>query len=171
MENFDTFFNCFNYQKAELQIEEGSFTPDGRLFEKVNPDNSFKAFFGDTVVFDLDVSTKEKVSEIIDRLYEAVPACFSERLRTDKLHMTLHDLSSSGDLGSVSSDVFLNELKMLQISEERPIQPQRIRMKTNFVINMVSTSLVLALVPADEGEWNKLQEIYDRLGGLLGLRG
>lgn len=34
-------------------------------------------------------------------------------------------------------------------------------MKTNFVVNMVNTSLVLALVPSDETEWNKLQVLYD----------
>lgn len=161
MEKYNDFSDRISYQSAELQIGNGNFTPDGRVYEKVNQDNSFKPFFGDTVVFDLDKRSREKVSKIIDNLYDAAPECFCERIKTDTIHMTLHDLSASDDLSAVSAETFCNEVDLLRVIKEKPLKPHLIKMKTNFIVNMVSTSLVLALVPTDEGEWNKLQELYD----------
>ena len=161
MEKYNDFLSRISYQQAELQIGEGYFIPDGRVYEKVNPNNTFKQFYGDTVVFDLDSRTKAKISKIIDALYEVVPECFCEKLDKGTIHMTLHDLSASDNLESISLEVFNNEIKLLQVLKGNPVKPQTIKMKTNFIINMVSTSLVLALVPADEEEWNKLQELYD----------
>lgn len=161
MEKYKDFSDRISYQSAELQIGSGDFTPDGRIYGKVNPDNSFKPFFGDTVVFDLDKRSKEKVSRLIDELYNAAPECFCERIKTGTIHMTLHDLSASDDLSAVSAEVFGNEVDLLRVIKENPPEPRLIKMKTNFIVNMVSTSLVLALVPADEAEWNKLQELYD----------
>lgn len=161
MENYNDFLNRISYQQADLQIGDGYFTPDGRVYEKVNADNTFKPFYGDTVVFDLDSRAKTRIYKIIEKLYESVPECFCQRLDKSTLHMTLHDLSASGKLDNISSEIFTNEIKLLQLLKDKPIEPQTIRMKTNFVINMVSTSLVLVLVPADEAEWEKLQTLYD----------
>lgn len=161
MENYSDYLNRISYQKADLQIGEGSFKPDGRLFEKVNQGNGFKPFYGDTVVFDLDSCIKEKISGIIDRLYETAPECFCERIKADTIHMMLHDLSASDKLENMAVEVFDNEVNLLRVLKGNPQKAQTIKMKTNFIINMVSTSLVLALVPADEVEWNKLQEMYE----------
>lgn len=166
MENYNDFLNRISYQKSELQIGESFFNPDNRVYEKVNPDNTFKPFYGDTVVFDLDSRTKTRLYKFIDNLYQSVPECFCQRLDKNTLHMTLHDLSASDNLDSISSEVFQNEIKLLQILKANPQKPQTIKMKTNFVINMVSTSMVLALVPADEAEWNKLQILYDLINGV-----
>ena len=54
METYKDFLERISYQYPELLLEEGDFKPDKRVYEKVDPDNSFKPFFGDTVVFDLD---------------------------------------------------------------------------------------------------------------------
>ncbi|MGN1432434.1 MAG: hypothetical protein ACI4XI_01915 [Ruminococcus sp.] len=161
MESYNDFMNRISYQKADLQICEGYFNPDGRVYEKVNPDNTFKPFYGDTVVFDLDSRTKTRIFKIIEKLYQSAPECFCQRLDKSTLHMTLHDLSAADSLDVVSSEVFQNEIKLLQILKDNPQKAQTIKMKTNFVINMVDTSLVLALVPADEAEWDKLQTLYD----------
>ena len=45
-----------------------------------------------------------------------------------------------------------HEVGLLRLLKEKPQQPQTIKMKTSYIINMVSTSLVLALTPADEVE-------------------
>lgn len=161
MESCNDFLKRISYQQSELQIGDGYFNPDGRVYEKVNPDNTFKPFYGDTVVFDFYSRTKTRIFKIIERLYKSVPECFCQMLDKSTLHMTLHDLSASYNLDSISSGVFQNEIKLLQIIKDNPQKPQTIKMKTNFVINMVSTSLVLALVPADEAEWDKLQTFYD----------
>ena len=114
METYKDFLARISYQQPELLLEEGDFKPDKRVYEKVNPDNSFKPFFGDTVVFELDSSTKEMISKRIKKLYDTVPACFSEQINTDTLHMTLHDLSASDKLEKVSAEVFKNEVELLR---------------------------------------------------------
>lgn len=161
MECFDDFLKRISYQQAELQLGDGLFKPDNRVYEKVNQDNAFKPFYGDTVVFDLDSRVKNKIAGIIDRLYKTAPECFCERIKADTIHMTLHDLSASDTLENVATEVFDNEVKLLSVLKENPQKPMTIKMKTNFIINMVSTSLVQALVPADEVEWNKLQVLYE----------
>ncbi|MDE7390739.1 MAG: hypothetical protein K2M82_07355 [Lachnospiraceae bacterium] len=160
MEEYVDFIHRISYQQAELRIAEGDFTPDGRVYLKVNSDNSFKPFYGDTVVFDLNARDKAKISTLIDKLYDSCSECFCNRLDTSTLHMTLHDLSASDNLDNISIEVFCNEIKLLSLLKLNPITTQKIKMKTNFVINMVNTSLVLALIPTDEGEWDKLQSLY-----------
>lgn len=161
MENYRDFIKRISYQKAELQIGKSHFDPDERVYEKVNRSNGFKPFYGDTVVFDLDRRTKAKIAGIIDRLYEIAPECFCEKIKEETIHMTLHDLSASDKLENVASEAFDNEVKLLRVLKDNPQKPVTIKMKTNFIINMVSTSLVLALVPENEAEWNKLQQLYD----------
>lgn len=161
MEKYTDFLNRISYQQAELQIGEGRFNPDKRVYEKVQPNNTFKPFYGDTTVFELDSCTKFEISEIIDVLYTETPECFCEKIDKNTLHMTLHDLSASEHLENVSSEIFYNEVKILQMLKNKPIESETIKMKSNFIINMVGTSLVLTLVPESENEWNKLQALYD----------
>ena len=160
MESYSDFLYRISYQQPELQIGEGRFTADNRVLEKVSHDNSFSSFYGDTVVFDLKDKAKKKISAQIDTLYEEVPMCFAQRLDSSTLHMTLHDLSASSDLDSVSSNVFNNEVKLLRVLSENHIACETIDMRMNYIVNMVNTSLVLALVPENENEWNKLQKLY-----------
>lgn len=127
MENYNSFFNRISYQQSELQIGEGVFKPDNRVLEKVNPDNTFKPFYGDTVVFGLDSRTKTRIAKNIEKLYKSVLECFCQRLDKSTLHMTLHDLSASDNLDSISSEVFNNEIKLLQILKDNPQKPQTIK--------------------------------------------
>lgn len=162
MELYGDFFERINkFEKPELDIGESYFHPHAELGAKCCPDGSFRRFYGDTVVFELKHKAREKFGELIDELYEKAPECFSERIDKDTIHMTLHDLSASDDIGEVSPEVFMNEVKILEVLKDDPVKDFTIRMKTNSVINMVSKSLVMALVPCDEEEWNKLQELYE----------
>ncbi len=160
MEKYNDFLERISYQQAELQIGEGDFIPDDRVYQKVNNDNCLKPFYGDTVVFDLSSKTKKKIDKMIDTLYEVVPECFCERLSENTLHMTLHDLSASENLETISCELFHNEVQLLQYLSQEPCKSQTIKMKMNYIVNMVNTSIVLALVPADKNEWNKLQKLY-----------
>lgn len=161
MEKYFDFLDRISYQKAKLQICEGDFTPHKSLFEKVNTDNSFSPFYGDTVVFELDLQTKERIFSMVESLYAAVPECFCEGLNPRTLHMTLHDLDASVFKEKAATLSAQNESSLRALLTTNPVTRQTIKMKTNFVINMIGISLVLALVPDDEKEWNKLQKLYE----------
>ena len=160
MEKYSDFLSRISYQQAELQLGDGKFEADERVHQKVNSENSFKAFYGDTVVFDLCGKTKKKLNKIIDKLYEEAGECFCEKLRENTLHMTLHDLSAAESIEEISADVFRNEVKLLKIIRQEPIESHKIKMKLNYIVNMVNTSLIAALVPEDKSQWNKLQKLY-----------
>ena len=137
---------------------------------KVNADNTFKDFYGDTVVFDLDDDVKAELTEYTDLLYSTVPQCFCDRLIPHTFHMTLHDLSNSPILSEVAEQVFLNELKILQIkSELKKLKHAKITLKSTYVFNMVNTSLVLGLCPATENDYNAIMELYSIIDGVKKL--
>ena len=169
MESYSDFIKRISWQGSEFGADDAFFQPDGRVYQKVKQDNHFKKFYGDTVVFDLEKKTKKKVFEIIEKLYDTVPECFSEKLNESTIHMTLHDLSASDNLDNAGSQSFNNEIKLLEVLRNNPIKPQTIEMRTNFVINMIHTSIVLALVPADESEWNKLAQLFDAIDSVKRL--
>jgi 2'-5' RNA ligase len=94
----------------------------------------------------------------VDEIYKAAPECFAERLRTDTLHMTLHDLSNSPLLEVITAEM---ERNLEEVKNRLSGFTKRIiRMKTSFIFNMVNTSLVIGLVPADEGEFDKMMELH-----------
>lgn len=159
METYQEFLDRINsFEKKEARFGNDYFNGNKSIKLKVNADNSFKAFYGDTVVFNLDDRTKERLSGYTDALYEAVPESFCEKLVSDTFHMTLHDLSNSPDLQEIAAEVFKNELLVAENS--RKIKRQTIKMSSKYIFNMVNTSLVLGLYPIDEKEYNKLIELY-----------
>ncbi len=161
MEKYSDFLErTGKFEKPELEIREEDFHPHAELGAKCCPDGTFRKFYGDTVVFELKHKAKEKMSVLIEELYEKVPECFSEKIDKSTLHMTLHDLSASDNIDEVAGDVFRNEVKLLEVLRENPVKDDTIKMKTNVVMNMVSKSLVMALVPCEEEDWDKLQELY-----------
>ena len=160
METYEEFLARINsFETGELCFESDEFKGTPSLKKKLNQDNTFRDFFGDTIAFGLDKKVKDRLAEWVDRLYREVPECFGERLMPDTFHMTLHDLSASGSLTNVVADVFVNELKVREkIKGIRPVEI--IRMKSTYIFNMTDTSLVLGLIPADAEEYGKLMELY-----------
>ena len=136
---------------------------------KVNEDNSFKTFYGDTVVFDLDDEIKRKVADIIDTLYTESAECFCEKIISNTIHMTLHDLSNSPSLSDISQDMFNNEVNIINNSSSFQIKSKTIKMRTKFIFNMVNTSLVLGLYPINEEEYAKLMVLYDSIDKIKSL--
>lgn len=80
---------------------------------------------------------------------------------TDTFHVTLHDLSNSPVLRNVAEELFENELKVIeQMKIIRNRKKAKIRTKSKCLFNMVDTSLVLGLYPADQDAYNRLMELY-----------
>ena len=181
-ETYREFLDRINsFEKKELSLGEGYFCGNASLVQKVDADNKFKKFYGDTIVFDLDAAVKEKLAVYLEKLYAIAPECFAERLVTDTFHMTLHDLSNSAMLENVASEMFWNEIRVLEqakkasklgldemygdvpddmVHELGKQGSWKIKMRTNYIFNMVNTSLVLGLYPVDEKEYEKIMALY-----------
>jgi 2'-5' RNA ligase len=164
MERYGDFLGRVSaFEVAELDLGKSYFRGRASLADKIDEENRLKAFFGDTVVFDLDEAVKNRISDLADRLYSHAGDCLAERLSGATLHMTLHDLSNGTNLSEIQGKMAENEEKIRSTS----LPSRTIKMKSTFVFNMVNTSLVLGLVPADEGEHIKLMELYDVFDEIL----
>ena len=170
METYSEFLNRINsFEKKKIDFGGNHFSANPKLLQKVDENNGFKKFYGDTVVFDLDKVAKKTLAEYVDVLYKSVPQCFCERLRSD-FHVTLHDLSSSPDLRSVAEEAFRNEIAIIEKAVEiRRHVKVKIKMKSKCVFNMVDTSLVLGMYPADEEAYCGLMELYSVFEGIKKL--
>ena len=133
METYKEFLDRINsFEKSEIDLGNDYFKGNPSIALKVNEDNSFRPFYGDTVVFNLDDTTKQKLKKIVDSINKVAPECFCESLVSNTFHMTLHDLSNSPVLEDVASELFHNELKALKIAEN--ITEQKIKMKSKIRI-------------------------------------
>lgn len=171
METYKEFSDRINsFQKKELDLGGNDFAVSQSVALKVNADNTFKDFYGDTVVFDLYDKTKATLTEYADILYYEAPQCFCERLIPHTFHVTLHDLSNSPILQSIAEETFFNELKILQIkSELQKLKRADIKLKSTYIFNMVNTSLVLGLSPATEKDYNAIMGLYSVIDGVKKL--
>jgi 2'-5' RNA ligase len=170
MESYNEFLNRINsFQKTVCELGKDDFIVNISLQNKVDKNNCFKPFYGDTVVFDLDDATKMILSDYTSQLYKAVPDCFCEKLVKNTFHMTLHDLSNSVALEDTVMDCFNNEIALLQKLQDQPINSCTIKMESTCVFNMVNTSLVLGLKPINEDEYIKLMNLYNYVDGVRDL--
>ena len=168
MEAYESFMSRIeSFETREMNIWGNNFESNPSLMKKVDEDNKFCAFYGDTIVFNLNEKTKEILSQMVDELYKKVPECFCERLVSDTFHMTLHDLSNSPNLEEIASEVFENELKVIEMAQQ--VRTGTIKMKSKCIFNMVNTSLVLGLYPINEEEYLKLMELYKLFNGVKWL--
>ena len=159
METYREFLDRINsFEKKEVSFGEADFCANPSLAKKVDEDNAFRAFCGDTIVFDLDNATKERLAEYVEKIYVTVPECICEKLISNTFHMTLHDLSNAPMLEDVAVEIFDNELKVLELKKN--VDAIKIKMKSKCIFNMVNTSLVLGLYPVDEEEYEKLMKLY-----------
>ena len=159
-----------SFQPKRPQYGDKYFEGSPSIPLKVGPDNTFRPFYGDTVVFPLDDGVKARLDDYVGALYRSAPECFCQRLGPGTFHMTLHDLSSAPALGDVAEELFDNELKVvdalhrLQKCDKAPI-----KMKSTAIFNMVDTSLVLGLYPTDEDGYRRLMELYAIFDAVKGL--
>ena len=162
METYQEFLDRINsFEKREINYGNKLFKGNPSISQKVDKDNVFRNFYGDTIVFALDDIVKEKLAEYVELLYQSAPECFCERLVPHTFHVTLHDLSNAPVLRDVAEELFENELKVIEkMGEIQKQEKEIIKMKSKYIFNMVDTSLVLGLYPVDEGEYRRLMDLY-----------
>lgn len=147
-----------DFEKAEYGIKDASLIPNNSVHQKFDGLNQFRPFFGDTLVFGLQSGVISNIKQIISEMYTCVPNCFSARIDESTMHMTLHDLSSSPIVEKAAAEARENYAKICEISHCLVVP--EITMKTNFVVDMNRTSLVLALKPINKEEFLKLMQLY-----------
>lgn len=160
METYKEFLDRINsFEMREWSFEQGDFKGNPSLIKKVKSDNSFRDFYGDTVVFHLNAENQKRIEMYLDKLYKEASECFCERLLTGTIHMTLHDLCNSNQLSEVAEEMTENE-KKISLRCKEVNMPTIIKMRSTSLFNMVNTSLVLGLCPVDEAEYQKLMSLY-----------
>lgn len=150
-------------------VPGGVFTTNSSLSNKVDPDGSFRPFFGSTVVFSLDARTKFALAGLQRGLYCEVGQMLAQPLTADTFHMTLHDLVN----GSVHSEALVRDmarvkdqvLPLLQIWQNEP----PLQMRATRTFNLVHTSVVLGLEPSDADSWRQLDRMYQELEAVVPL--
>ncbi len=162
METYQEFLDRIgSFEKRDVNYGNQYFKGNPSILQKVAKDNTFRDFYGDTIVFLLDESVRKQLEEYVELLYRAVPECFCRRLGSNTFHVTLHDLSNSPVLQNIAEEIFNNELKVVEIAREiKKYENTKIKMKSKYIFNMVDTSLVLGLYPADGEEYKRLLELY-----------
>lgn len=147
----------------------GDFTTNPNLRKKVEEGGNLLPFVGNTVVFLLDEDTKEKLRQLQEELYQAAPDMLAQPLQMSTFHMTLHDLAngSPGQPG-LQDYIRYTQERVSQILPAWKDAPP-LRMKMTWLFNMVNTSIVLGLKPADEDSWRRLDEMYTALEDVVRL--
>lgn len=157
-----------DYIRSSLP-DTGALATNSNLCKKVGEDGQFLPFYGNTVVFLLEETTKCALREIQDRLYREAGDLLSRKLDSETFHMTLHDLVN----GTEPDAVLLRRIeetkeKVIPLLETwRSLPP--LRMKATWIFNMVNTSVVLGLAPGDGVGWAQLDAMYTALEEVVPL--
>ena len=157
METYQEFLNRINSFEQDFDLSKKNFEPNPAVLVKIDEQNHFKSFYGDTAVFVLSPEEQEFFNSYTDLLYKKAPECFAERLHSETFQMTLHDLSNSPFESKVSEKMKQNEIQLRNMNFPK-IQ---IFMKFNAVFNMNHTALCIGLFPADDAEYQKLMQLYE----------
>lgn len=149
--------------------EGGGFSTNPNLLKKVAPTGKLLPYRGNTVVFLLEERIRLRLGQIRDTLYYAAPDMLAEKLRTETFHMTLHDLANGcGDDWTLNNRMAEAERRTRDIlSRWKRTEP--LHMKATWLFNMVNTSIVLGLAPADGNSWHRLDEMYTGLEAAVPL--
>lgn len=147
----------------------GDFTTNPNLRKKVDDAGNLLPFLGNTVVFLLDDDTKEKLRQLQESLYQAAPDMLAQPLQMSTFHMTLHDLANgTPEQFGLQDYMHYTQEQVSQILPRWKNTPP-LRMKTTWLFNMVNTSIVLGLKPADEESWRRLDDMYTTLEDVVHL--
>ena len=170
MENLEQYRRRTGGFMRDSLPHDGMFETNPNLTRKVEGGGRFRPFYGDTVIFDVEDEVKDRIERRKSQLYRACGDMLAEPLDEDTFHATLHDLSSGGDSAALAAQMEQNYWKAQQILDAiRPEDMPPVRVKAVSVFNMVNTSVVLGLEPADETSCRRLMELYERFQDVVRL--
>ena len=145
------------------------FTTHKGLESKVDTAGKLKPYAGNTTVFLLDDTVQDALAALQDSLYEKVPDMLAEPLQKDTFHMTLHSLADGvPDMPGLGEKMDAAAQKATMLLESWKHGPD-LKMRTSWLFNMMNTSIVLGLMPADAQSWQRLDEMYTALEAVVPL--
>lgn len=149
--------------------EQGEFETNPNLLKKVSGDGGFLPFYGNTVVFLLEDKIKESLAGLQSQIYQAAGWMLCQPLDSDTFHMTLHDLlngtEKTADLCQRMEEAKKRAEPFLFQWRDLP----SLQMKATWLFNMVNTSIVLGLAPADEEATSRLDALYTAMDSIVPL--
>lgn len=145
------------------------FAVNPNLTKKVDEQGRLLPYAGNTVVYLLDDDTRQQLRQIRDELYRSAGEMLAEPLQESTFHMTLHDLANGcpGREG-LAEWMRFTEARAAALLERWGTVPP-IRMKATWLFNMVNTSIVLGLRPAEGEDWQRLDGMYMELENVVSL--
>ena len=147
----------------------GDFSTNPNLSNKVDGQGNFRPFYGNTTVFLLDDKIKQALGTIQAGLYRAAWSMLAQPLDPATFHMTLHDLvngpKTDADLLGRMEKAEQGAKKLLESWKQEP----EISMKATALFNMVNTSVVLGLAPANSNSMERLDKMYMALEQVVPL--
>lgn len=161
--------NTLDHYICDSLPHRGDFTTNPNLEKKVDDRGNLLPFVGNTVVFLLNDETKSRLRDLQEGLYAAAPDMLAEKLQMPTFHMTLHDLANgTPDNPELPERMERTEAGAGEILR-RFADRTPLRMKTTWLFNMVNTSIVLGLAPADGDTWQRLDDMYTALEAVVPL--
>jgi hypothetical protein len=144
------------------------FSTNPNLTKKVDENGDFLPFMGNTVVYDLDEDVKRRLTLLQKELYDCGGQVLSQQLDSSTFHMTLHDLVNGQPEDSLRTRMQKIEPMVKNIlGDWKDHEP--ISMEATWMFNMVSTSIVLGLKPADPDSYARLDAMYGKLEEVIPL--
>ena len=137
--------------------------------KKVDANGNLLPFLGNTVVFLLDEKTKDALAKLQDQLYYWGGELLAQPLERSTFHMTLHDLANgTPDREGLAEWMAQTQAGARALLDQWKDQPP-LRMRATWLFNMVRTSIVLGLAPADGDSWERLDRMYTALEDVVPL--
>lgn len=128
-------------------------------------------FSGTTVVWGLDPLERGELIRLQREIaYPCRRILGCQRLSSDSLHVTLHDLVSSAGTLDASAEAMERLEQARQVLAQAPAYlRETIVLRSWRMVSMVSKSIVLLLIPESEGDWERLSPLYDMLQAVVPL--
>lgn len=141
--------------------------PHGKLDER----GILTPFSGTTVVWELSPQERAELIRLQREIaYPCLKILGSQRLPSDSLHVTLHDLISTAGSSEASSEAMERlEQARLVLSQAADALRKPIALRSWRMVSMVSKSIVLLLTPETVEDWERLSTLYDMLQTVVPL--
>ncbi len=149
--------------------DHGELCLNPNLSKKVDETGDFLPYYGNTVVFCLPESAKERIRALQAALYTASGSILARQLDPATFHITLHDLANGPSPALMEQEVPQIQQHALDLVGALQAEVGAIRLHSSCLFNMVNTSMVLGFVPSDEESCHRLMTFYQRLQEVLRL--